>query len=533
MPHLRAAALILGGLACLAAPPSRTARPPRKARTVPVSPAALAPLPVAMAPAELADPQGGRSLPLPLPLERRTDAQLTALPDGRLLLSGGVAQASTEILGPGRAWERGPILRVPRQGHTALLLADGRVLLLGGTEPAAPAEVLDPATGRSEDLPGEPRFGVSAQAVRLTDGRLLLVDGASARSWIWEVGRKPMAAGTLSRARHFACLTALPDGGALLTGGIPGEKPVSRTAHLARRPAPTRDETKEPLPAERFGGRWKSWSALKPALQPRARHRATLLPGGEVLLWGGQGMEGSQRAELLEVLDPQKETVRTLGTLHGGWGTVPGVVSQEGGLVLLADGRPFRRQLPDPAALPAALTEPPTGTLVNAYQEPQGAPFQGRIAVLGSPVAGPSVDRWDPRVRQAMTLTALRAGSEGLAVLADRRVVALGPVVDLVDPLTGKLTPLGWREDLGALLKGAVGPMALGKGYESLVLPQGALAVPLDRGRALVAGPGPELQLWEGPKKGLRPAGELGSSRKLQGALRLPDGSVLLWGREG
>ena len=74
----------------------------------------------------------------------RSDPQIAVLGDGRVLVAGGWlgsefdgAQAlmSTELYDPSQnIWSRGNELFEPRYGGLALPLADGSVLLLGGTD---------------------------------------------------------------------------------------------------------------------------------------------------------------------------------------------------------------------------------------------------------------------------------------------------------------------------------------------------------------------------------------------------------------
>jgi hypothetical protein len=92
--------------------------------------------------------------------ERAFSASL--LPDGRVLVAGGVDPGTTSAsprsyllspVGAGFRVERGPDLQIPRAGHTASLLPDGRLALAGGAglslaqeDPAWSVEVL--AVGR-------------------------------------------------------------------------------------------------------------------------------------------------------------------------------------------------------------------------------------------------------------------------------------------------------------------------------------------------------------------------------------------------
>ena len=71
----------------------------------------------------------------------RISSTLTPLPDGRVLLAGGTDPAAddhgyyktTEVFNPeSNSWSQGPILSERRSNHAATLLPDGRLLLVGG-----------------------------------------------------------------------------------------------------------------------------------------------------------------------------------------------------------------------------------------------------------------------------------------------------------------------------------------------------------------------------------------------------------------
>ena len=76
-------------------------------------------------------------------------------------------------------------MSVPRESHTATLLADGRVLIVGGhsgrrenMEVYATAELFDPKTNRFEAAGRLEIARHKHDAVKLADGRVLIIGGA-------------------------------------------------------------------------------------------------------------------------------------------------------------------------------------------------------------------------------------------------------------------------------------------------------------------------------------------------------------------
>ena len=116
----------------------------------------------------------------------------------------------------------------PRVRHTATLLGDGSVLVIGGMAgttfgglPIASVERWDPETMTftlSEPL-AEPRAGHTATL--LPDGRVLVAGGDfidTAELWNPETGSF-YAAGSMTDARSGHTATLLPDGRVLVMGG--------------------------------------------------------------------------------------------------------------------------------------------------------------------------------------------------------------------------------------------------------------------------------------------------------------------------
>lgn len=174
----------------------------------------------------------------------RRDFALVSLPDGTLLATGGMEDAegqplaSTELLRPGEnRWQRGPDLAVPRAWHTATVLSDGTVLLVGGLTGAAlaTATVERFVDGQASEVVAElnlPRWAHTA--TRLNDGRILVAGGFAANrdgSPIRMVEQITIGATDLvntsmccgaglikPRAGHTA--TLLPSGWLLVAGGV-------------------------------------------------------------------------------------------------------------------------------------------------------------------------------------------------------------------------------------------------------------------------------------------------------------------------
>lgn len=132
------------------------------------------------------------------------------------------------------AWSATGALGTMRTRHTATLLANGKVLVVGGSSVLSPccrtvvsAELYDPATGQWSvtGSPGTPRY--DHVAVRLSNGKVLIAGGSSdpvhflnsAEIYDPDTGVWSTAA-NLPAARGFHGAVLLTDGRVLVTGGI-------------------------------------------------------------------------------------------------------------------------------------------------------------------------------------------------------------------------------------------------------------------------------------------------------------------------
>jgi hypothetical protein len=166
---------------------------------------------------------------------REGGAVAVTLPDGRVLVAGGSLNSSfgvsfpAELYAPASdSWALVPLdLQLTSERLTPL--ADGRVLLTGTALGGAAAAIFDPATSRFGPAAPPPAALYRHSAVALADGRVLLhgmlqpegfypitalrtliYDPAANR---WATARPP------AELRFLPTLTLLPDGHVLITGG--------------------------------------------------------------------------------------------------------------------------------------------------------------------------------------------------------------------------------------------------------------------------------------------------------------------------
>ena len=282
--------------------------------------------------AELYDPAAGSFAQSRHMLAPRYAQTGTLLPSGEVLIAGGfeseydcsdlglpAAETSAELFDPATgSFKATGSMTMGRGGHTATLLPNGKVLIIGGgteggfTLPSygtgsATAELYDPAAGvfTSTGSMAAGRFGHTATLLK--NGKVLVVGGTdsssstpSSTAEIYDptTGHFSLT-GSMATPRAGHNATLLADGKVLITGGfntgpINGQLGVSFTAELY-----------DPATA--------SFSATGQMAAMREGHTATLLPNGMVLVAGG----GSPTAELYDpstglfTLTGSMETERT------------------------------------------------------------------------------------------------------------------------------------------------------------------------------------------------------------------------------
>lgn len=274
--------------------------------------------------AELYNPQAGVQdvatlgswAPTGAMTKARTGHTATLLKSGKVLVVGGtgplgtaqsVTQPDTAAVGPlasaelydpvSAAWQPVAALAVARTGHTATLLGNGKVLVVGGSvaalaptdaaETTASVEIYDPQTNRwSSCTTGAPDASCPAPlkmarerhtATLIHSGKLFVVGGRKAGTQLAPSGElyDPeagtwSAAGTNSLIDHSA--TLLPSGRVLLAGGQ-GYNARGYFTHTDYRLYDPDDNSLKVI--------------SRPMVQNRSDHSATLLPGAQVLIIGG------------------------------------------------------------------------------------------------------------------------------------------------------------------------------------------------------------------------------------------------------
>ena len=260
----------------------------------------------------------------------------TLLPNGQILIAGGVdatdtVLSSAELYNPvtGTFTATGS-MTVARSDHSAVLLPNGQVLLVGGGGPLSSAEAYNPATGTFTALAAMTAARVGPMVTLLPTNGLVLIAGgfdgkaclASAELYNPYTGTFSPT-GSMSTARTVSASTAtlLPTiGQVLFAGGA--------------------DDTLAPIAtAELYDPIKGSFSITGPLNNARAFHAATLLPGGKVLVAGGQGESNGSAINQTsaEVFDPTEGKFAFTGSLNTARELFP-MVLLPNGQVILAGG---------------------------------------------------------------------------------------------------------------------------------------------------------------------------------------------------
>lgn len=194
----------------------------------------------------------------------------------------------------------------PRSGHTATLLPDGRVLIAGGMRRNQDfyrsAELYNPATGNFQATGEMSERRVSPVAVLLRSGKVLIAGGwighgctNSAELYDPATGKFTSLQSKMTAVRGDARGTLLPDGDVLITGGSDHDSPGGISS------------------VEIFHAGTMTFEGVQPMHFARVSHTATLLSDGRVLIVGGRGEKVNAVAE---IYDPKTHRFTDTGSLN-------------------------------------------------------------------------------------------------------------------------------------------------------------------------------------------------------------------------
>lgn len=372
---------------------------------------------------------------------RRVGHTATVLADGRVLVAAGLAavpratypsgtSASAEVYDPkADTWTPTGSLSVPRLQHAAGALGDGSVLVTGGVS-ADPSLDTTPVPQQSAE-----RY------------RPELIDPVTGLKGTWET----VAPMTVPRVGHTS--TALTDGRVLVVGGDPAGT------------------------AELFDPASGRWTPTPPPSVARYRHRATLLADNRVLVTGGQAPTYEALASA-EIFDPKAGTWTSAGSLEVPRVDHTATALSDGSVLVAGGGNPNANPF-DPLFAAFANSRTceypcyhglPTATVERFY--PAGAGGAGEWKATGSL----------NRARGWHTATAL---ANGKVLISGGTSGGAGPDVEfyteLYDPAAGVFEATDAAQDSHA-------------GHTATPLPVGPFGQCGSRcGKVLVVGGGPAL----------------------------------------
>jgi len=305
-------------------------------------------------------------------------------------------------------------MHTSRSGHSATLLLDGRVLIIGGADNTA--ELFDPTTGTFTFTGSMTTNRVGATAVLLSNGKVLIAGGFGSGT----ITLPPLtsaelydpATGTFTltesmivpRVMHSA--TLLNDGKVLITGG---------TDDNAGGGAAVAD-------SELYDPATGSFAPTGAMHTDRAQHAATLLTNGEVFVAGGWNGHRADAADdppwdplFAELYDSASKSFKTAANMST-TRISPLVLRLTNGKVLVLGGVP---------------------SLQNIHEQPEDPQY----AEVYDPVSNSFAAISNlSESRRGFTATLLSTGPVLLAGGENGGVVAS---VELLDPTSGSLTVSG------------------------------------------------------------------------------------------
>lgn len=319
--------------------------------------------------AEIFDPTSATFTPTGSLNSGRAGHTATLLNNGQVLIAGGESQgaviaplATAELYDPGTdTFSYTGSMTVARVLHTATLLNNGLVLIVGGINPngvnESSAELYNPATGTFATTIGHPIAARErAPATLLGNGSVLIAGGftspeemsAFTSAELYDYSNGTFSSmGNMSAARAAQTATLLDDGTVLVAGGY-----YSQTSTVS---------------ADIFSPSSGAFAPTGSMITDRGGHAAALLNSGMVLVAGGATPDNSALLASAEFYNPATGTFSHAGTLNvARFGPTASLL--ESGIVLLTGGSTISSPV---VGLPSAeLYQPASPTLVSISLSP-------------------------------------------------------------------------------------------------------------------------------------------------------------------
>src|SRR6266480_4139245 len=321
----------------------------------------------------------------------RAEHAATLLKDGRVLVAGGFdgrgqPLASAEIYNPrANSWQPTGTMSTPRVDHTATLLPNGQVLIAGGRAGPSPAgpylastELYHPATNRWTVSAPMHQVRAGPTAILLKDGRVMVVGGFG--STVEDGGALPSPVssaeiydprtnqwsitGPMVHTRLFPSVAVLPVGRVLAAGGFDG-----RGQPLAS--------------AEIYNPNLNRWSPTRAMAKACDEATATVLTSSKVFVVGGEGRLGSGNIPVacVELYDPKKDAWSLGADLALARVDHTATLLRNGDVIVVGDGLP--------GTFPAEIYDPVANRWSNASQPMQRYAhtatrlLDGRVLIVG------------------------------------------------------------------------------------------------------------------------------------------------------
>lgn len=375
----------------------------------------------------------------------------TLLSDGRVLAAGGMGHtndfnklkvfSSSEIFDPATStWSLDGDMNVARSEHAAVLLHDGRAMVIGGstlTAATATAEIFTPAlrTSRLRAFAWRPPHTVSAPHLlavgRRVPARIEMLAGRAARPAIGKFTRT----GSLNIARAGEPAILLNNGKVLVEGC-------------------TDPFTDGGVSAELFDPTTGKWTLTGSMHVGRCRHSAILLPDGRVLVVGGDGgTKAAQWWSSAEVYDPNTGVWSVVGRMNS-QRTLFAIQPLPGGKFLAPAGASNGTVPRDSADIydPVADTFTATPSLnLSRYGFASAVLPDGEIIVEGGTTQDSqpttTVELYDPAANVWRFTHPVAGQAPDLVTLLNGQVLAADevnvPTAQLFDPVTERWAPTG------------------------------------------------------------------------------------------